>query len=71
MIKYRAAGLNAIQSYVEWSSHEPYPGVYDFEGDNNLFEFLRIAKQQNLSVILRTGPFIDAERDFVIQLKIL
>lgn len=52
--------------YVEWSRHEPEPGIYDFDGNNDLPKFLETAKDLNMLVILRTGPFIDAERDMVI-----
>lgn len=59
----RLGGLNAIQTYVEWSSHEPSPGHYDFEGQNNLVEFINLAQKEDLLVILRVGPYICAERD--------
>ncbi|GIY78383.1 beta-galactosidase [Caerostris darwini] len=59
----KMAGLNAIQTYVEWNHHEPEPGVYNFDGDYNLPKFLKTADDLGLVVILRTGPFIDAERD--------
>jgi len=52
--------------YIEWSSHQPKPsGELDFDGNFNVFKFLDLAQQNNLSVILRPGPFIDAERDMV------
>ncbi|XP_069675897.1 beta-galactosidase-like [Periplaneta americana] len=60
----RAAGVNALQTSVEWSSHEPSPGQFDFEGDNDVVEFIKTAQKENLLVILRAGPFIGAERDF-------
>ena len=52
-------------SYIEWSSHEPEPGVFSFDGDNDLVQFIKLAQANDLLVILRPGPFIDAERDFV------
>lgn len=61
--KMKMAGLNAIQTYVEWSQHEPEPGIYNFDGNNNLLKFLKTAHSLDMLVILRTGPFIDAERD--------
>ncbi|GFT94283.1 beta-galactosidase, partial [Nephila pilipes] len=61
--KMKMAGLNAIQTYVEWNHHEPEPGVYNFEGDYDLPKFLKTAHDLDMLVILRTGPFIDAERD--------
>lgn len=51
--------------YIEWSSHEPEKGSYDFEGDKDLIQFLKTAQEMDLLVILRPGPFIDAERDMV------
>lgn len=52
-----------MQTYVEWSLHEPYKGVYDFEGDTDLFRFIELAHKHDLLVILRVGPYICAERD--------
>jgi len=63
LYKLRYAGFNAVQTYVEWSSHEPQPGNYDFGGFNNLTKFIETAQEQDLLVIIRPGPFIDAERD--------
>ncbi|XP_050069139.1 beta-galactosidase-like [Anopheles maculipalpis] len=59
----RAAGLNTVMTYIEWSLHEPMPGQYQWEGIANLDEFIEIAKSENLYVILRPGPYICAERD--------
>lgn len=44
---------------------ETSPGVYDFSGNNNLTHFINIAQEEGLLVIIRVGPFIDAERDMV------
>ncbi len=63
MKKVRSAGFNAIQVYVEWNSHEPEFGVYDFKGQNDLEHFMKLADHHGLLVLLRPGPFIDAERD--------
>ncbi|GBN02022.1 Beta-galactosidase, partial [Araneus ventricosus] len=63
LYKMKMAGLNAIQTYVEWNHHEPEPGVYNFDGDYDLPKFLKTAHDLGLVVVLRSGPFIDAERD--------
>lgn len=63
--KMYAAGLDAIQVYVAWNVHEPQPGVYDFSGQQDLEEFIRIADKIGLLVILRAGPYICAEWEFV------
>ena len=57
----RAMGLNTISTYVFWNLHEPKPGVYDFEGQLNVAEFVRAAQDEGLYVILRPGPYVCAE----------
>lgn len=52
-------------SYIEWSSHEPESGQYDFSEGNDIIKFIRTAQEEDLLVILRVGPFIDSERDMV------
>lgn len=52
-------------SYVEWSLHEPHPGVYNFEDMADLEYFLQLIKDEGMYVLLRPGPYICAERDFV------
>ena len=52
------------QTYVEWSLHEPQPGQFSWGGAADLPAFLAEARRAGLDVILRPGPFIDAERDF-------
>ena len=61
----RAMGLNTIATYVFWNYHEVRPGVFDFHtGNRDLAEFVRIAQQEGLWVILRPGPYVCAEWDF-------
>ena len=64
LVKLKAAGLNAVQTYVPWNFHEPVQGKYNFEGDADLLAFLDLAKSLDLPVILRAGPYICAEWDF-------
>ncbi|XP_037946406.1 beta-galactosidase-like [Teleopsis dalmanni] len=59
----RAAGLNAVTTYVEWSLHNPKEGVYVWNGIANLEKFIKYAIDEDLLVILRPGPYICAERD--------
>ncbi|XP_066945633.1 beta-galactosidase-1-like protein 2 [Macrobrachium rosenbergii] len=69
--KFRAAGLNAVETYVPWNLHEPRQGVFDF-GDLDeemsafldLRSFLQTAQEEDLFVLLRPGPYICAEWDF-------
>ena len=60
----RAMGLNTVATYVFWNLHETEPGKWDFEGDKNLAEYIRIAGEEGLMVILRPGPYVCAEWEF-------
>lgn len=62
---FRAAGLNAVTTYVEWFTHNPYDGQFVWDGIANVEEFIRLAAEEDLLVILRPGPYICAEREFV------
>ncbi len=57
----KALGMNTVCLYVFWNAHEPTPGVYDFEGQNDLAEFVRLCKENDMYVILRPGPYVCAE----------
>ncbi|WP_405873228.1 glycoside hydrolase family 35 protein [Streptomyces sp. NBC_00005] len=61
--KMRAHGYNAVSIYVSWNYHSPAPGQYDFTGVRDLDLFLRTAAETGLYVILRPGPYINAEID--------
>ncbi|VVC32178.1 Glycoside hydrolase superfamily,Beta-galactosidase 1-like,Glycoside hydrolase, family [Cinara cedri] len=62
--KMKAAGLNTVSTYVEWSLHEPRPDNYNFEDMADLEHFLQLIKDEGMYVLLRPGPYICAERDF-------
>lgn len=61
----KSAGLTVIDTYVEWATHNPEPGVYDWNGLADLEYFLELTKELGFYVILRPGPYICAERDNV------
>jgi beta-galactosidase len=60
----KAMGLNTIGTYVFWNLHEPQKGKFDFSGNNDVAEFVKIAKQEGLWVILRPSPYVCAEWEF-------
>jgi beta-galactosidase len=60
----KAMGLNTVGTYVFWNAHEPMPGKYDFTDNNNIAEFVRIAKEEGLWVVLRPSPYACAEWEF-------
>ena len=60
----RAMGLNTIGTYVFWNLHEPQKGKFNFSGNNDVAEFVKIAKEEGLWVILRPSPYVCAEWEF-------
>ncbi|HVW95212.1 MAG TPA: beta-galactosidase family protein [Mucilaginibacter sp.] len=60
----KAMGLNTIGTYVFWNAQEPEEGKYDFSGNNDIAEFVRIAKEEGMWVVLRPSPYACAEWEF-------
>ena len=61
--KARAMGINTICTYVFWNRHEPSPGKWDFEGDNDLVAFVKMCQEEGMFVIVRPGPYVCTEWD--------
>jgi hypothetical protein len=63
--RIKAAGFNAVESYVPWNIHETQmpDAPTDFSKVNlsDLDDFLSLAEQVGLYVIIRPGPYICAE----------
>lgn len=59
--KAKEGGLNVIQTYVFWNVHEPVQGQFNFEGNYDLVKFIKLCHEHKMYVILRIGPFIQAE----------
>ncbi len=61
----KAMGLNAVATYVFWNYHETAPGVWDFKsGNKDVAEYIKIAQEEGLFVILRPGQYVCAEWEF-------
>lgn len=56
--KLQRAGLNTVSTAVEWAMHEPIPETYNWEGNANFTQFVQLAHNLDLFVIVRAGPFI-------------
>ncbi|HEY7347110.1 MAG TPA: alpha-amylase family protein [Ktedonobacterales bacterium] len=63
--KLKAAGFNAVSSYIPWVWHEPEEGALDFHGQThpqrNLVAFLEACRESGLPLMARPGPYIYAE----------
>lgn len=60
----KQAGLNCVETTIVWSRHEPRHGQFDFQGDNDIREFVKLVHQAGLYCIIRGGPFVDGGHDF-------
>lgn len=60
MLKLKLAGFNTVETYVFWNYHEPVEGQIDM---SELEEFVKLAKELGLWMILRIGPYVCAEWD--------
>jgi hypothetical protein len=59
--KMKAGGFNTICCYFDWDYHSAKSGIYDFTGIRDLDRFLNLASEAGLYVIVRPGPYINAE----------
>jgi len=64
LVKLKACGFNAVETYLPWNHHEPRPGEFRFDGILDVVRFVGIAEELGLLVILRPCPYICAEWDF-------
>lgn len=63
--KLKAAGCNAVTTYIPWSWHELEEGRFDFTGETlperDLLGFLEMVQEAGLYAALKPGPYILAE----------
>ena len=64
LLKLKAMGCNTVETYIPWNFHEPNRGEFNFEGDHDVCQFIRIAQELGLWVIIRPSPYICAEWEF-------
>ena len=62
--KSKEGGLDAIETYVFWDSHEPARRKYDFSGNLDLIRFLKTIHDEGLYAVLRIGPYVCAEWNY-------
>ncbi|MFA5044511.1 MAG: beta-galactosidase [Paludibacter sp.] len=59
----KAMGMNTICIYLFWNFHEQQEGVFDFSGQKDVAEFVRLIQKNGMYCILRPGPYVCAEWD--------
>ena len=61
MRKMKAGGVTIVASYIFWIHHEEHQGEWNWRGNRNLGEFVRICGEEGMMVVLRVGPFCHGE----------
>ena len=59
----KAMGMNTICIYLFWNFHEQQPDKFDFTGQKDMAEFVRLIQKNGMYCIVRPGPYACAEWD--------
>ncbi|KAG6814783.1 hypothetical protein H0H93_012254 [Arthromyces matolae] len=59
--KFKASGFNGVSVYWHWGLSAPNPKEVRFTEHNDLAKFFQVAKEVGILVIVRPGPYINAE----------
>lgn len=59
--KMKMGGVTVISTYLFWIFHEENEGVFDFSGDKNIRDFLKLCEKHSMLVLLRIGPWCHGE----------
>ena len=57
----RGLGFRCVDTYIPWSVHEESPNVFSFEGNRDVEAFFDLCRSEEIFVIARPGPHINAE----------
>ncbi len=61
LLKMKAGGISIVSTYVFWIHHEEIEGQWDWSGNHDLREFVRLAGSVGLKVVVRCGPWCHGE----------
>ncbi len=64
LYKLKCLGFNTVETYCPWNLHEKREGVFNFDGMLDLEQFIKVATELELYIIVRPGPYICSECDF-------
>ena len=57
----KALGMNTVCMYIFWNIHEQEENKFDFTGQNDIAEFVKLCQKNGMYVIVRPGPYVCAE----------
>lgn len=75
ILKMKACGVTIVASYVFWNHHEYIEGQFDWQGNKDLREFVKLCGKHGLYVYPRIGPWVHGEArnggtpDWILQKK--
>ena len=61
LLKMKAGGISIVSTYVFWIHHEEIEGQWDWSGNHDLREFVRLAGSVGLKVVVRCDPWCHGE----------
>lgn len=61
LLKMKAAGIDAVATYVFWIHHEEVEGQWDWSGRRNLRAFIQLCGELGLKAVVRCGPWDHGE----------
>ena len=61
IVDLKRLGYNAVDVYFPWNYHETAKGLFDFDGEKDAGEFLRLLSKHGMYVVARPGPYICSE----------
>ena len=59
--KMKEGGVTMIATYVFWNHVEEQEGIFRWDGQRNLRQFIETCRAEGLPVVLRIGPFCHGE----------
>ena len=62
--KAKAAFINTISNYIPWNWHEEMENKFNFKGERDIEEWIKIVENSGIYMLAKPGPFICAEWDF-------
>jgi len=64
LLKLKACGFNAVETYIAWNMHQPTEEQFCYEDMLDIEAYLQTAQKLGLYVVLRPGPYICSEWEF-------
>ena len=59
--KMKEGGVTIVATYVFWNHVEEEEGIFRWDGQRSLRQFLEMCQQEQMPVVLRLGPFCHGE----------